>query len=88
MNESEFKCQEYSPSITRAIIRLYFRDIYIILVRDLKGRPYKLLIQFTLKFIKEYLTDVSEALRNLTLGYTSSNPFQHYYLRYKISTDL
>ncbi|KAK2042052.1 hypothetical protein LZ31DRAFT_624529 [Colletotrichum somersetense] len=39
----------------RAIARLHFRDIRVVLIRDPEGRPHKLLIRFTLKFTKEYL---------------------------------
>ncbi|GKT52611.1 uncharacterized protein ColSpa_12792 [Colletotrichum spaethianum] len=39
----------------RAITRLRFRDIRVVLARDPEGGPHKLLIRFTPKFTKEYL---------------------------------
>ncbi|CCF42280.1 C2H2 finger domain-containing protein [Colletotrichum higginsianum] len=39
----------------RAIARLRFRDIRVVLARDPQGGPHKLLIRFTPKFTKEYL---------------------------------
>ena len=38
-----------------SILHLHFRDIRIILARDPEGGPYKVLIKFTLEFIKTYL---------------------------------
>ncbi|KAK1975244.1 C2H2 finger domain-containing protein [Colletotrichum cereale] len=40
----------------KAIARLRFRDISVVLARDPEGRPHKLLIRFTPKFTKEYLS--------------------------------
>ncbi|KAK1974959.1 C2H2 finger domain-containing protein [Colletotrichum cereale] len=39
----------------KAIARLRFRDISVVLARDPEGGPHKLLIRFTPKFTKEYL---------------------------------
>ncbi|KAK2051368.1 C2H2 finger domain-containing protein [Colletotrichum caudatum] len=40
----------------KAITRLRFRDIRVVLARDPEGGPHKLLIRFTPKFTKEYLS--------------------------------
>ncbi|KZL81780.1 c2h2 finger domain protein [Colletotrichum incanum] len=42
-------------SCRTVILRLRFRDISIVLVRDPEGGPHKLRIRFILKFTKEYL---------------------------------
>lgn len=46
-----------APSGSRpsALLRLQFRDIRVVLARDLEGGPHRLLIWFTLEFIKTYL---------------------------------
>ncbi|OCK98031.1 uncharacterized protein K441DRAFT_546040, partial [Cenococcum geophilum 1.58] len=40
----------------KALLNLCYRYIIIILIRDLKGRPYKIVLKFTFKFTKEYLS--------------------------------
>ncbi|KAK0707439.1 hypothetical protein B0H67DRAFT_556137 [Lasiosphaeris hirsuta] len=38
-----------------SVLKLCYRDIRVILSRDLDGSPYKVLIRFTLEFTKTYL---------------------------------
>ena len=48
-----------TPAGTRpaSILWLRYRDIRVVPARDPEGGPHKILIQFTLTFIKIYLSD-------------------------------
>ncbi|KAK1974365.1 hypothetical protein LZ30DRAFT_812371 [Colletotrichum cereale] len=56
----------------KAIARLRFRDISVVLARDPEGRPHKLLIRFTPKFTKEYLS--AKAQNTYPIPKTMFNP--------------
>ncbi|XTI86434.1 hypothetical protein V2W45_1467167 [Cenococcum geophilum] len=40
----------------KALLNLYYRYIIVILIYDLEGRPYKIMLKFIFKFTKKYLS--------------------------------
>ena len=65
----------FTANRPQALLNLCYRHIRVTLLRDLEGGPHYILLEFTFKFIKEYL-----GVKDMWVLKVLSFPFSYYHL--------